>query len=163
MGGGATVTVILLLPLDLVLAILGVLMFLGVGWATMLGAWLWSHALIIGIILLVIHVIYCLGTVLLVNDDYGIMGIVCSIIHIPFSLLIVISAYQAMLESEKNFGVGILFEWLLCFGCISGIECLWVKATDTKGGLSYFRLIIFTAIYVVISFFLINLIKREGF
>lgn len=154
---------IILFPLDFVLMVLAVCVFLGVGWATLIASWLWSHAIIVGIIFLVIHILYSVFSVIAVGSDYSIAGMICAVIHAIFPPIIIIKSYQMTVATNDNFGTYLLFEWMLVFFCMSGIEYLWSKATETRGGLSYFRLIVFTGLSVVASVMLVMLIQSEGF
>ena len=153
----------IIVSLDLILTILAVCFFLGAGWAVMIGSWLWSHAIAVGIFLLVIHVVFSFCNIVAVATDYKLPGIISAAIHAAFPPIIVISAYRMCIASGKSFGGSLFINWLLIFFCISAIECLWNKATETRGGLSYFRLVVFTIFGRAASLFVTNLILREGF
>ena len=154
---------ILFFSLDFVFMILAVLIFLGVGWATMVASWLWSHAIIVGIVLLVLHILISFGHVVVTGEDYGIVGIVCALIHSVFPPAVIFTTYHMTVQSGHSFGLNLLFQWLLVFACLGGIECLWAKGSATNGGLSYFRLIVFTLLCTIASVVLIGLIYTEGF
>lgn len=152
-----------LIPLDGILVIIGILALLGIGWATMVGAWLMAHATIVGIILLIIHIIFILGAMISLYQDYRFLGIICAAVHSVCPPLIIITSYQAMVNSGKEFGFGMMFEWVLTFLVMSLAEWLWFKAMDTEGGTSRFRLVLFTLLSVIVSLIIVTITIQEGY
>lgn len=154
---------VILVSLDFVLTVLAVLLFLGIGWATMLASWLWSHAIAVGIVLLIFHIILSIFYIIATGSDYKLVGAICALIHAIFPPAIVISAYQMTVMTGENFSGNLFLQWLLVFGCMSVVEWLWSKAIDTRGGGSYVRLILFTLLSMAAAVIVIGLIRSEGF
>lgn len=154
---------ILFVSLDAVMIVWAILCFLGIGWATMLGSWLWSHAIIVGILLLVIHIAISLVHIVCGMDDYSIIGLILAIIWSICSPAIIITFYKMMVASGKAFGVGFLLNWIMNFAVISVIDCLWYYAFETSGGRSYVRLLVFSIFAIAASVFVIRLALVEGF
>ena len=153
----------LFVSLDLILIVLAVLSILGIGWGIMIGSWLWSHAIIIGIVLLVIHIVLSFGYIIIGAETYKIVGVVLAIFRAIFPPIIIVSAYKMTVASGKDFGGALLFQWFLIFGLVGGIECLWNKAFETRDGLWYLRLIGMTALAIAASVLLTRIILVEGF
>lgn len=71
----------IIFSLDSILLVLAVMTLLGIGWAAMILTWIWEHAVIIGIILLILHIIINLGHTMIAAENYAGLGIICSVIH----------------------------------------------------------------------------------
>ena len=149
--------------LDVIVIILAMIAIVGAFLGISIGTWLFEHAVIVGIVLLIIHILASLSAIICAFQDYSFTGLICAIIHSLFPPAFILSAYQATLQSGKEFGFGILFEWILVFVCMCVTEFFHFKAIDTTGGRSYFKLISLTLVYILISAFLIALIRTEGF
>ena len=139
---------VLLIPLNAVLTIGAVLMFLGVGWATMIGMWLFEHALAVGIVLLIIHIIVSLGWAFILGEEHSIIGIICAVAHAippPFAVKFI---YDEVVQSGSGFGFWSLVEFLLMFWCLSIIDAVWMKAINGIGKGSKIVTTAITILYV---------------
>lgn len=147
---------LLIFSLDSVLLILAALMFLGIGWASLILSWLWQHAVLIGIILLVLHIIVNLGHTKIAAENYGGLGIICSVIHAVAQPLLVVKSYSATAASEMDLNVFVI--WFVVFSALLVSENFWYKASEARGGLSVGSLLVNTCFSVGICAFLIYFI-----
>lgn len=143
----------LIFSLDAIFLFMAFMLFLGIGWGSMGAAWLWQHAVIIGIVLLIIHIILSFGHTVIAAEGYSIFGIICSTLHAIIQPLLVAKAYS--MSAYEDFGFGLFVFWLIVLGGLHISENFWYKATDTRNGLSYGRLLINTFLSVGICLFLI--------
>ena len=145
------------------LTVIGVIFFFLMGWATMIAAWLWSHAVIVGIVLLVLHGIWSVCCAVNAFADYSILGLILSIIHSVFPVITLVTAYDMAMLEGGAFTVSLMLNWIVIFMCMLGTECLFLSAMKTDGGTSYGRMIFFSILNIAASALLLSIVKTEGF
>lgn len=144
---------LLIFSLDSILLILAALTFLGIGWASLILSWLWQHAVMIGIILLVLHIIVNLGHTIIAAENYAGLGIICSVIHAVVQPLLVVKTYSIMSASKMDLNLFVV--WFVVFSALLVSENFWYKASEARGGLSVGSLLVNTFFSVGICVFLI--------
>lgn len=144
-------------------AILGLILLFILIWGATIAAWLWSHAIAVGVVLLVIHVIWSFISAVNALADYSIVGLICSVVHSVFPPITIITAYKMALESGGSFSISLMWNWILLLMMVLGIECLWFTAISSKGGTSYLRFVFFSILNIAASIFLLSLVRTEGF
>ena len=153
-------TLIYLVPMDLLLVFMAAMTGIGMSWAAAFGAWLWAHATIVGIVLLVLHILLSLGSIAVTAEVFGILGGISAGIRSLLPPAIVVLAYRAILAAGLPFGVELLVQWTLVFLSMVIAEFIWYKGSDEKSG--FLKFVVFTVVSIAVNAFTIYLILQQG-
>lgn len=143
----------IIFSLDSILLVLAVMTLLGIGWAAVILTWIWEHAVIVGIVLLILHIIINLGHTMIAAENYAGLGVICSVIHAVVQPLLVMKAYSISSYSAINFELFAF--WFIVFGALLISENYWYKATEARNGLSVGSLLFNSFLSIGICVFLI--------
>ena len=154
---------IVIFSLDAVLLLMAALMFIGIGWVTMLAAWVWQHALIVGIILLILYLIQTFAFAVITRKDYGVLGSICTVAHAILPPFVVIEAYKASIATGESFGLSMLINFMLVFWGLGVSEMLFSRTLVERKNTSLLCVVFFTVLSIAVSALLLRLVIVEGF
>ena len=144
------------------LTVLGVIAFLLIGWGTMIAAWLWSHAVVVGIIIFILHGLLSLLCAVNSASEYSILGLILSLVHSVIPVITLITAYDASFAEGGGFTVSLMLNWIIIFFVMIGVEWLFLTAMNTDGGRSYGKFILFSILNIGASALLLSIVKTAG-
>lgn len=133
---------VILLPINFILGVLGVLIMLGASWALAIGSWLWSCAVPVGIIIIVLYIIWSIFKLVVGFENCSFLGAVSAIVTAVLTVMVLINAYQTAMASGRAFDFSMLVNWILLFAALNISELASMKAISG----SYIGLVAFSVL-----------------
>lgn len=147
----------------IIIVFLMALVFVGIQTVATFVMWLFAHALIVGIILLIIYIPVVIHRIKSAARDYHTLGVICAIIHSIFPPIVLYACYHASIEAilaDKSI-FSFALNWILAIFCL--FLTLLLSFYALSYGNSRPKVIILTILYALASMQLSGMIYVAGF